>query len=271
MPTVASFSLERFAARGGHESRTVDGWGLAFYEGRDVRLYREPEPAGDSAWLTFIEGRRIASPLVLSHLRRATTGRVSLENTQPFVWELGGRIHCFAHNGNLPEIGARLGGSGGRFRPVGETDSEIAFCLLLERLRPLWTDGAVPDLDERFAVVARFAAEIRELGLANFLYADGDVLFAHGDRRMQTDGTIASPGLRQVARNCSVDRDALAQSGVLIATSAQSQELTLFASVPLSREPWVPLSCGELIAVRQGVGAFDGRECTDQRLPPAAR
>ena len=101
LPTVVSFSLEAFARRGGSDSRNLDGWGLAYYDDRDVRLYREPEPAGDSAWLSFVERRRVASTLVLSHLRHATRGRLSLANTQPFARELGGRLHVFAHNADL--------------------------------------------------------------------------------------------------------------------------------------------------------------------------
>jgi glutamine amidotransferase len=42
LPTAATFSLHRFAARSGQDGHTVDGWGLAFYDGRDLRLYREP-------------------------------------------------------------------------------------------------------------------------------------------------------------------------------------------------------------------------------------
>ena len=44
-PTAVAFSLERFAQRGGLHGRTLDGWGLAFYDGSDIRLFREPEPA----------------------------------------------------------------------------------------------------------------------------------------------------------------------------------------------------------------------------------
>jgi predicted glutamine amidotransferase len=251
LPTVASFSLDRFAARGAPGGRTVDGWGLAFYEGRDLRLYREPEPAGDSPWLAFIAGRRLPSRLVLSHIRRATDGAVALANTQPFARELGGRMHAFAHNGRLPGI-AGFAGGGRRYRPVGDTDSEIAFCLLLDRLAPLWRNGAAPPLADRLAIVGRWAAAMRALGPANFLYADGDALFAHADRRIQADGTIAPPGLWRLERRCDLDRDALARAGVTIESGAGPQQLTLLASVKLSGEPWRPFACGELVAVKDG-------------------
>ncbi|HEV2301486.1 MAG TPA: class II glutamine amidotransferase [Stellaceae bacterium] len=251
-PTVASFSLERFAARGAEPGRNLDGWGLVFYDGRSARVYREPEPAAGSPWLQFIERRRVPSTLVLSHIRHRTRGAMSLANTQPFARELGGRVHVFAHNGRLDGIDGLAETAGERFRPIGDTDSEIAFCLLLDRLSSLWSSGVIPSLDARLAVVAPFAAELRALGPANFLYADGDCLFAHGDRRTQADGRIAPPGLWLLARRCPFDRDARPLSGVAIDSLGAAQELTLLASVPLSREAWRPLWRGQLIAVKEG-------------------
>ncbi|MFI4999193.1 MAG: class II glutamine amidotransferase, partial [Reyranellales bacterium] len=42
LPTRATFSLRAFADRGGPGGRSVDGWGVALHDGRDVRLYKEP-------------------------------------------------------------------------------------------------------------------------------------------------------------------------------------------------------------------------------------
>ncbi len=39
--------------------------------------------------------------LLISHIRHATRGALSLANTQPFGREFGGRTHLFAHNGRL--------------------------------------------------------------------------------------------------------------------------------------------------------------------------
>ena len=51
----------------------------------------------------------------------------------------------------------------GPFRPVGETDSERALCVLLERLRPLWS-GVGRQAWARRKIVERFAAQLRGLG-----------------------------------------------------------------------------------------------------------
>ncbi len=131
--------------------------------------------------------------LLVSHIRRATQGGNSLANTQPFVRELGGRTHLFAHNGDLEEVVTRAADPAHRFHPVGQTDSESAFCLLLERLAPLW-HRRVPPLGLRLEAIASFAAEMRPLGTFNFLYSDGEFVFGHGHRRRQADGTVG-PGL----------------------------------------------------------------------------
>jgi predicted glutamine amidotransferase len=249
--TRTTFSLRAFAGHGTPGTISVDGWGVALYDDRDVRLYKEPEPAGDSHWLAFVEGRQLASRLILSQIRHATTGDVSYANTQPFVRELGGRKHVFAHNGQLMFTSA-WNTKPSRFRPVGCSDSEMAFCLLLERLAPLWQDDRVPALSDRLDSVVRFAADMRKLGPANFLYADGDALFAHSHRRMQADGTVAPPGLWMLLRRCACDPDSLPAAGVKIENRHEDQQLLLLASVPLSSDSWQALTEGEVIAVKNG-------------------
>ncbi len=250
-PTRATFSLKAFAARGGPSGRNVDGWGLAFHDGRDVRLYKEAEPAADSAWLSFIQERRLPTRLMISHIRHALGGGLTFANTQPFVRELGGRAHVFAHNGFLNGIGDRLDRSG-RFRPVGETDSEMAFCLLLERLSRLWENGVAPTLRLRLAVFNKFAEDMRTLGPANMLYSDGDFIFAHGHRRTQADGKILPPGLWCLERECAVDPESMAPSGITVEPGGPAQRIALLASVPLSGESWRPLDEGEVVVLADG-------------------
>jgi glutamine amidotransferase len=252
VPTTVSFSLAHFAERGGLGGKTLDGWGLAFYEGRDLRLFREPEPARDSTWLPFIHARQIPAALVISHIRHATRGDVSLSNTQPFVREIRGRMHCFAHNGKLADIDHKPAFESGSFKPVGRTDSEIAACALFDRMSGIWQCEAAPTPEQRLAAVQQFAAELRALGPANFLYSDGELLFGHAHRRTQTDGSISPPGLWVLERQCAVDPDVLSASGVRIGTADGEQELVLLASVPLTEEPWRALQEGEVVVIHSG-------------------
>ena len=250
--TRLTFSLQALAARSGPTSGTRDGWGAAFYQGHDVALFREPVAASDSPLVRFLETQGPSTTLALSHIRRATLGPVSLANTQPYVRELAGRTHVFAHNGHLPGIEQCRHFAHTRFQPVGGTDSEHAFCALMDRLSDLWRPSiAPPGVEERLAVVAAFAADLRQLGPANFLYADGEVLFAHGHRRIQSaTGRIEPPGLFMLSRQCSHANESVQAQGVSIASGFQ--EVTLIASVPLSSEPWRPLAEGEIVAVSAG-------------------
>lgn len=253
VPTEVRFSLEVFSRRGGLAGRNKDGWGVAFYQDNDVRLVKEPEPAADSACVRFLQEHPFASSIVVSHIRKATRGIASMKNCQPFQRELGGRMHVFAHNGDLDLGMLRSRLRLGMYRPVGDTDSEYAFCALLELLASGWRDGGAPNLEQRCDIVERFAAIIRELGPANFVYTDGEALFLHGHRRFHGDGLPPHPpGLHILARHCASDPRAWDGEGVSIAPR-EHQDVLLAASLPLTDEgSWRALTEGELVVVCSG-------------------
>jgi glutamine amidotransferase len=211
----------------------------------------------------YIQERPFNSRLVVSHIRKATQGAHILANCQPFTRELGGRVHVFAHNGDLdPQRLREL--RPGRYRPIGTTDSELAFCVLLERLSASWLDSTgVPPVAERRQVIAALAAELRPLGPANFLYADGDALFVHAHKRLRQASGAWRPGLHVLCRTCSGAKGRLHTEGLSITGSAFEQHVVLVASVPLTGEPgWRALDEGELLVVRDGrVVADSGADC----------
>ena len=250
-PVRLSLSLHTLASHGGAAGSTHDGWGVAFYQGKDVALFREPLAAADSALVRYLESHGPESNLVISHIRHATRGTVRFSNTQPFIRELAGHTHAFAHNGDLPGIDESVILQRETFRPVGETDSEHAFCVLLARMRTLWEGTDVPSLEARLSILASFAADLRVLGPANFLYADGDALFAHGHRRQQAGGAVEPPGLWVLQRHCA-PTDPSTERHAGIALAQQERSAVFIASVPLTDEAWQPLSEGALLAVRDG-------------------
>lgn len=110
----------------------------------------------------------------------------------------------------------------------------------MDALRPLWLSGPAPSLRKGKAVVSRIDTALRELGPANFLYCDGDALFAHSDRRHQSDGSIRAPGMWRLARRCTAGGE-LASEGLRIASDGGEQEVVLVASIPLTAEDWAPI------------------------------
>ena len=250
-PANVRFSLEAFSRHGGLEGPHKDGWGIAYYVDEDVRLFKEPHRAFDSAGLRFLQDHPFLSRTVLAHIRRATLGAVAMKNCQPFVRELGGRMHAFAHNGHLDMGLLREQLPLGAFHPVGDTDSEYAFCALLEQLRRF--SAAMPQLGERVEVVSEFAATLRSLGPANFIYSDGDAMFIHGHKRFRADAAEAKPpGLHVLSRHCTSSAHEIEAKGLLI-RGANDQSVLLAASVPLTADRgWRPLGEGELLVARLG-------------------
>ena len=174
VPTDICFSFTGLMQRGGRTGPHRDGWGIAFYEGRGCRTFHDPRPSAESEVARFIHSYPLKSCIVVSHIRQATHGRVCLENTHPFTRELWGRHWCFAHNGKLP--GVKLLPLR-RFRPVGTTDSEHAFCWMLDRLADRF--DRPPATRALRVEIARLARDLATLGTFNLLLSDARDLYCH--------------------------------------------------------------------------------------------
>ncbi len=171
-PTDVMFSFTGFATRAEEHK---DGFGIAFFEDKGVRLFVDSHSAQESPVAEMVRRYPIRSENIVAHIRKATQGRVALENTHPFVRELWGRYWVFAHNGDLKQFAPVLDGA---FRPVGNTDSELAFCYLLQQLRRRFGDTA-PALPALRGALEELVAEIAAHGVFNLMLSSGDALFAH--------------------------------------------------------------------------------------------
>jgi predicted glutamine amidotransferase len=143
------------------------GWGMAVYErgdGAQPTLVRFPQAAHSDG--EFVKATELRGRIFNAHVRRATMGGLTLENTHPFC--LGN--YSFCHNGTVLEY-PRLLGSNVR-RPQGDTDSEHLFNLLMCEYDPADPIGAM----RRMAVTA---AERSPFSALNFLFSDGERLYAY--------------------------------------------------------------------------------------------
>lgn len=248
-PVRVSFNWGRFAMRGSEAAGNPDGWGVAYSEGTDVRVLREPSPAADSDLVAFLASHGPPTTTVLSHVRRATLGGRELANTQPFAHGLSGRTHVFAHNGHVSSLEAP---TSSWLQPIGTTDSEIMFSILLGRLEVVWRSGNTPSLAVRSEIVATFAEEMRSLGASNFLYFDGLTLFAHSHRRTIPGAAISQEsGLHVLLRDGMSKPNGYAPCDGLGSIGACEKQ-ALVATIPLDDQPWRPLLEGELIRLENG-------------------
>ncbi|CAB3749627.1 Putative glutamine amidotransferase YafJ [Paraburkholderia solisilvae] len=175
-PTDVVFSFTGFAARGGATDHHADGWGIAFFEDKACRLFIDHQSSATSPIAEMVKRYPIKSKNTIAHIRKATQGHIVLENCHPFLRELWGRHWIFAHNGDLQNYRPVLSDV---YQPVGTTDSELAYCALLQGLRKTFPGQQQPPLDELFAALATLTGEITQFGVFNFLMSNGQALFAH--------------------------------------------------------------------------------------------
>lgn len=252
VPARVRFAFREFAQHGGPHAANPDGWGAAYFEGVDAHVLREAQPALSSAFVSVLEKHDFHSRLVIAHIRRASRGAVALVNTQPFARELFGRRHVFAHNGDLPDINHALPLPHTPHRPMGQTDSEHAFYVLMDELIALDAAGGGGDLKRRIDLVAGFAARLRTLGPANFLYTDGDLLFAHAHRRLSHPGNTWVAGLHMLSREAASEHQVHASGLHIHGQDDKPAPAVLLASVPLTPEVWEPLPENTLLVLQHG-------------------
>jgi len=112
--------------------------------------------------------------------------------------------------------------------------------------------------------MAEFAADLRRLGPAIFPYADSDVLFAHGHRRIQCSGVVAPPGLFLLSRRCSDADVPVHASGVAVGPGFR--EASLIASVPRTEDSWQTFAEGEIVVV--AAGSVEDAAAVDATIVP---
>jgi glutamine amidotransferase len=230
-PTDVCFSFTGLATRA-DEHR--DGFGIAFFEDRGLRLFVDHHSARISPVAELVKGYPIRSGNVIAHIRKATQGRVALENTHPFVRELWGRYWVMAHNGDLKAFEPNLHGV---FRPVGDTDSERAFCWLMQELAK--AHAGVPTIAELSATLRELLPQLHRHGTFNMLLSNGQALWAH-----------ASTHLHWLQRQHPFKAATLADEDVSVdfaALTSPTDRVAVVATEPLTTgEAWVPMAPGEL-------------------------
>jgi glutamine amidotransferase len=180
VPTDICFSFTGLVQRGGKTGPHRDGWGIAFYEGKGCRLFHDPLSSVDSEIARFIKRYSIKSKIVLSHVRKANRGKVSLANTHPFTRELWGSSWVFAHNGQLKGIKKN---QLKYYIPIGTTDSEHAFCWMLDKIRAKFPERPKKD-KEISEYINNLANKLAKLGAFNFMLSDSRHLYAHCSTKM---------------------------------------------------------------------------------------
>jgi transglutaminase-like putative cysteine protease/predicted glutamine amidotransferase len=258
MPNLLAMSFEgelapSFTLHCLEPGRTLpDGWGLGYYPAGEpsAAILKEPAPPqGSIRSQLALAWEQVASPLFVLHIRHATWGALSDANTQPFSRTWGRRDWLLAHAGSLDR---KLDDVPGPFEAVGSTDTEQVFCVLLNKLVAKgWKSLDDVDLDE----LARWLAELNEIGGMTLCMSDGRDLLAHADRRGAPlwIGQLAPP-YEKIAfgdTDLEVDltkRGAKSRKGVIVCT----EQLLARDGDAAHALAWRQLAPGQLLLIREG-------------------
>jgi len=249
IPITAKISLDIFQQRG---LANPDGWGLAFYKNNRLQIVKEANSATKSNLFDFME-KYTHSKTIISHVRRSTRGIPSYLNTHPFYRRLRtesmNREFAFAHNGTLTQI-ERLRFK--KYTPVGETDSEQAFCHILDILSESETaTWGVHD----FQSFEKILREINDgKNTLNCIFSDGSYLFCYSDENDYNNGLRFT---KQVAPFGSIeliaDDDRLGSVELRSEIpSAVDQSGYLISTRILTSGEWTEFCEGELIVFKDG-------------------
>lgn len=255
-PTDIGFSFTGFRQRGGLTDHHADGFGIAFFERSDctegktgLRLFHDDKPSHQSPVADLINQYPIKAMNVIAHIRKATQGQNCLANTHPFVREVWGEQWVFAHNGQMnAEFIKRCqrlqtNGNAEHYQPVGTTDSEVAFCYLLNRLKTTFKKR--PSNEALFTFLTAQCRYLSANGLFNCLLSNGDWQMAYAGSLLFYLTRKAPFGEAKLADDdVSINFKDLTQSG---------DKVTVLVTIPLTEnEPWQQLAVNECLVFRDG-------------------
>jgi predicted glutamine amidotransferase len=270
-PTDFTFSLKGFCKRGGDTDIHSDGWGVAFYEQHGIRQFHDVEAAASSPMANFLSSHPIRTLNMMAHIRFATVGNVQLSNVHPFCREMWGVNFAFAMNGDVPmfkqDPHAKLNSLGPGdspckeeiyYNPVGSTDSEAAFCAILNALRVRFQ--RLPSLPVLYDALQQLCDEIisndLEGTIMNFLLTCGPNTLWVYSWPGQRPGSKTWNGLHYTTREFPFSSTHLCDMDYSVDFSTRTTEddcVSVIATKPLTDdEEWVELQRGELIVFDQG-------------------
>jgi transglutaminase-like putative cysteine protease/predicted glutamine amidotransferase len=251
------------------ERRRGFGWGFAWYPGvsAGALVVKDATSIGENAMTKLLaEWERFESTIFVCHLRGAA--RTLLESeTQPFQRSYAGRDWVFAHNGDLEcDVTDALPlGDRPAFEPVGRSDSEHAFCWLLNEIR---ARGARRLSELGWPTLLGLLRAIDRLGTANMLLTDGIDLVVHSDDHGYNPlhwarFTPPHKTLRLAALDINIDlTDATDRTRTIVVVATQA--LTQGDS---EARHWSCVPRGHIIVLRRGSLLYDSAAAGDDPEP----
>lgn len=225
------------------------GWGLGWYPGgrQSAMVAKDPAARGKQVLAdAFTDWSSFRSTVFFCKVLGADKNYTHTES-QPFSRSFAGRDWLFMHNGDLDKAELdKLHGKARRvLEPLGKTDSELAFCHLLSRVR----EGDARRLsDVAPEALLAWLQSLDALGSADMCLSDGlSVACFHGTQ---------SPKQLYYSRIQPPDNQGAQQSPAVQVSISDPRDTyrtaLMFSTADFSTGVWQPMQPGQLIIARRG-------------------
>lgn len=184
---MAADQNEKHEKNQDQEFKHGDGWGIAYLENGELKVFRSPKAVYDDDQIN--QFKNLQSDLVILHARKASRGNVAIRNVHPFECQLNGRRYLFFHNGTIhDELPFE-----NTFKPISATDSEQLFYYLLSNSNGQLSTSFFKSKLEK----------LTDFTAANFILTNGKMTYAgnwHSENpNYYTMKVLQKPGLVIVA------------------------------------------------------------------------
>lgn len=260
----ASPSIKLYGLKDG--TKAPGGWGFGWYPSDDPAgvVIKNPRAAKESVMRRVLrDWDRFRSSVFLCQLRGAAK-RINQQDTMPFLGRYAGRHWMFSHIGKLSrQVTSELSlGENPFFEPVGNTDSEHAFCWILTQLRE---SGARTLNKAGWDSVHKLFRTLNQYGPSDFLLSDGNVLVAYRDASGKNNPL--SYARRTPPHNISVLQNETMEIDFGDPLD-QTRSMLLISSKTMSDGKWINLPEGEMIAAKLGMIVYQSHN-EEKEIPNA--
>ncbi|MCG3220482.1 MAG: class II glutamine amidotransferase [Candidatus Heimdallarchaeota archaeon] len=225
--------------------KSPDGWGYAFFKDGEWQLFKQ---SLDMEKILRIDTRTLTPHVIngktfISHIRFATHGSISYENTHPFDRELFDKRWVFAHHGHL-RIYRNIVASQEFYKPAGDTDSESAFCLIMDELRRLGRQDSSKIIAQ---TIEKKALELSKQGGLNFILSDGEITYTFYSGYKSLYYHTLQPPFKSVLEGGDD------QLRFKIDLTEKTTPITLIASMPILKYVhWKEFEPGKVVVFKNG-------------------
>ncbi len=234
------------------------GWGFGWYPDNhsSVMVTKDPAARGEQVLVDAItDWSNFRSATFFCKVRGASKGYSHTE-TQPFSRSFAGRDWLFVHNGDLDKAKLEtLHGDQTRLlEPLGNTDSELAFCDLMTQMQE--SDARrISDVDPK--VLHAWFQRFDTLGSSDMYLSDGDsIVCFHGSQspKQLYHARIQPPDTKNTYTSEAAE--------ILLSDPRDTYRTALIvSSSPFTdgqgKTQWMQMQPGQMLIIRRGAISWD--------------